>query len=540
MQVCKTWVVALVAAALCLVFVQSQPSQNPQPCVEDCLKEALTGDPVKGCPAGTVWIPHPYTNPKDACRPCPVGFYCLGVPYGEFSDLKVNLRRKIACPIGTYQDVEGTSRLDECKDCPTGRYQDWYGQSSCKLCPAGTYIDTVRSDSVRDCIPCPAGHFCIIGSPKPIPCSSGTFARQPRMRRVENCIPCPTGHYCPMGSVDPTPCPAGKYAEAIGTNGAGQYPGTYQTAGIITGDSCTQCPVSFFCPEGSDVPTSCPAGTTSGTSAKAEFDCEECPVGYRCQLPLDATRHQSLVLREANGAPQVGSVTPELCTVDTTVIHFSYPALKGCLEQCPNMHPHQSYCHVAGDGRLPDRSKRELRLGDLLAQRTQRSLATKVDREEALQAIDELLGNLTNVADRLGVLTLPDHNGRTPLLIAATLGDVEALQVLWRHGLVNVSSSASARDTGGFTALMLSLVGGHTETAAWLVNTMDATLAPSDLAVLQNRGIDVAGIPIEKFSAAPAYFGRGGLTWTHPKVADFVELPFPDNTDPDVVKLPFG
>ena len=41
---------------------------------------------------------------------------------------------------------------------------------------------------------------------------------------------------------------------------------------------------------------------------------------------------------------------------DNTTIHFSFPNITGCVENCPYQFERQSYCHKAGDGRVPDRT----------------------------------------------------------------------------------------------------------------------------------------------------------------------------------------
>merc|ERR1719409_651381 len=100
-----------------------------------------------------------------------------------------------------------------------------------------------------------------------------------------------------------------------------------------------------------------------------ESDCIACPVGSQCRLPANRNTSQSLVVRDANGEQLVGSVNPVLCAVDTWNWHYSYPNLTGCVENCPYRHTHQSYCHVAGDGRVPDREARERRIAQWITKR---------------------------------------------------------------------------------------------------------------------------------------------------------------------------
>eukprot|EP00928_Gymnodinium_smaydae_P046259 TRINITY_DN30816_c0_g1_i1.p1 TRINITY_DN30816_c0_g1~~TRINITY_DN30816_c0_g1_i1.p1 ORF type:complete len:525 (+),score=93.37 TRINITY_DN30816_c0_g1_i1:158-1732(+) len=514
-----------VLLALELAARAAQGPQSPQPCVNDCLLEALAPVPVRGCTAGTYWAPYPPTAIAGSCRPCPEGFYCPGEAYGEFPDRPVNVNRRIACPVGTYMDIEGSHALSQCKACARGKFNDWYGKASCKLCPAGTYVDSYASESVADCMECPAGHFCPEGSPEPIPCVPGLYTRNEGMRDSAACLACPLGHYCPRGTVVPLPCPAGDYGNATGIRGLGEYPGTYGFPGVVIGDECTPCPASFFCPERSVLPTSCPPGTTSGMLAEKELDCADCPVGQRCQQPVNIYTAQSLVVREANGEQMVGSVSSEACAVDTTVHHFSYPSVRGCTEHCPYQFERQSYCHVSGDGRTPDRTWRAQRLAQLVSLRGASGEAQAV-RDGALAELADELGNLT-AEERAAALGEVDRNGRTPLLAAALLGDEPLLRVLWIDGGLDASALA-ARDVEGYTPLMRALQLGHAAAAAWLVASAGARLSADDAAVLQRELVAFPGVPVDVAPPLPAgvtTLGRAGPTWPHPSGAGFVSLP---------------
>ena len=63
----------------------------------------------------------------EACFPC---------GQGRFKDLPGNEPDCVKCPVGKYQDQEGSA---ECKLCPAGKYQTEVGSSVCVLCPPGKH-----------------------------------------------------------------------------------------------------------------------------------------------------------------------------------------------------------------------------------------------------------------------------------------------------------------------------------------------------------------------------------------------------------------
>lgn len=359
----------------------------------------------------------------------------------------------------------------------------------------------------------------------PTQCPAGTWSPSRGNRLLLNCVACPAGSACPNATCDPggcASCPPGKFSTGAV---AGEGWGGGLDVCSLSRDFCDACPAGFFCPRASKLPTSCPPGTTSQPGAATEAQCEDCPVGHRCQLPVDDAVLQSGVTREANGEIVVGSAEPEACVPDATAVHFSYPNRTGCVERCPYLLPRQSYCHVAGDGRLPDRGRAALRIAALVVQCSRDSLYSLEQRHMALAALSELLGNMT-AEERLGALTMPDHNGRPPLILAAIIGDGPLLDLLWRNGAGGGRHASVLRDAEGFTALMHSLRLGNSNSTSWLVSQADATLAPADAQLLQRLGADVSGVPV---AAAPEpaaeHLGRGGLGWLHPSGRNFSDWP---------------
>jgi len=282
----------------------------------------------------------------------------------------------------------------------------------------------------------------------------------------------------------------------------------------------------FFCPEGSDVPTACPPGTWSGNETQAEANCSDCPVGYRCIEFAQNWTHQSAVYLDTSGRAVVGTGVPELCDVDRTPVHYSYPDFQGCEESCPYEYPRQSYCHVAGDGRIPERDRLTLFVSDFIAKRSTGGLTVPIEQDQALRNLSQELTNMS-AADRQHVLAFPDRNGRPPLILAAMLGDVPLLEVLWQGGAGAVNTTA-ARDLDGFTALMHALRLGNDPAASWLVAQSNASLSAHDASVLEGFGVDLTGVPLWEFQQAPEYLGNGGLAWTHPSGEDFIDSPLAD------------
>jgi len=225
---------------------------------------------------------------------------------------------------------------------------------------------------------------------------------------------------------------------------------------------------------------------------------------------------------EPYGGSVVGAVTPELCDVDRTVIHPSYPDEKGCVERCPYQLPRQSFCHRAGDGRPPDPSRQAIRIHELIKQRQPDTFFSLEDQAYTLNNLTQTLANLSP-QEALEAVTMVNRDGRTAFIVAAMVGDVPSMQVVW--GYIHLTTNAStARDVGGYTALMHAVRFNYTAAVAWLVNSAKATLTASDAQRLEQLMVPTKGLPIGALQPAREYLGRGGLTWSHPNGVDFVNF----------------
>ena len=122
--------------------------------------------------------------------------------------------------------------------------------------------------------------------PHQFPCPRGYFVATTGSDSISDCQECAAGTFCPLGTSIPQSCPAGHYC-LDGTETAFQYPcpaGTSLSTLDNTMESqCIQCGVGEYCPPGSAVPTKCPAGTYQpGLGAKYRIDCLDCEPGYSC------------------------------------------------------------------------------------------------------------------------------------------------------------------------------------------------------------------------------------------------------------------
>ena len=179
--------------------------------------------------------------PIEAPTTCLEGFYC---PTGEINP----------CPSGTYSEIPGLQREDNCKPCPSGKY-----------CTGGVIQDD-----------CEKGHYCVSGSSTPTPTYIYTDSEVGML--------CPLGYYCLIGTSKLTACPIGKFTNSEGSDeesdcnvcSAGYY--------CIPGDTVPyDCPLGAYCPEESQAPIYCGKWSYSDVlNAYEASTCKTCPKGYLC------------------------------------------------------------------------------------------------------------------------------------------------------------------------------------------------------------------------------------------------------------------
>lgn len=195
------------------------------------------------------------------------------------------------------------------KKCEKGNYC----REGVKLaCPAGTYGDVEGLEDDACSGLCPPGFYSTLGSEECMKCSAGRFGNSSGLRTPECSGECSPGFYCPASAVNTHPrmfeCPPGLYSPHAGMR-------TKECSRLCAGeDFCVQtttCRAGFYCPAaateeldcgGSD--RYCPAGSANYTlvsegyftvgSATSEVNASdeagflnqvaqrECPPGFYC------------------------------------------------------------------------------------------------------------------------------------------------------------------------------------------------------------------------------------------------------------------
>ncbi|CAN0130491.1 unnamed protein product, partial [Laminaria digitata] len=100
------------------------------------------------------------------------------------------------------------------------------------------------------------------------------------MIQPQDCVACSSGEYCETtGLLSPTgPCSSGYYCKR-GATGPTPTSGTYTEDSLLKGGDI--CPVQYFCPNGTDTPIPCEAGTYNDLLGQEE--CFDCPPGFYCE-----------------------------------------------------------------------------------------------------------------------------------------------------------------------------------------------------------------------------------------------------------------
>lgn len=193
--------------------------------------------------------------PISAFLTCPAGYYC---PEGEIH----------SCPDGTYSEILGLQRIENCKPCPLGKYCT--GKTTATVGCTGNYC---LGAEIKD--DCNAGYYCVSGNIVPSPPTSYTDSKVGLL--------CPTGYYCVKGVTQLDACPYGKFSIS-GQDEESDCSDCTEGYYCIPGDPDPYlCPVGAYCPIASQSPTDCPMYTYSNTEGAISSDsCLPCPAGYLC------------------------------------------------------------------------------------------------------------------------------------------------------------------------------------------------------------------------------------------------------------------
>lgn len=189
-----------------------------------------TSETCTDCPAGT-YGSSTATTTASCTGPCTAGYYCparSSSPYGgsptqmggsiiyicpRGAYCPTGSSTPILCPAGTYNNVLGKTRIEDCLVGTAGRYYcPGTTTSSGATCPAGYYCPVGTGPSLTSipdtpCSGTPDPQYSgsrvmgsrIIGNP-PIPCPANTFRSFPGGTAVSSCSQCPTGKTSAPGS----------------------------------------------------------------------------------------------------------------------------------------------------------------------------------------------------------------------------------------------------------------------------------------------------------------------------------------------------
>ncbi|KAJ1479739.1 hypothetical protein T484DRAFT_2850924 [Baffinella frigidus] len=277
---------------------------------------------ASACPAGT-YNTNPNASSLDNCVPCPSGTYCnfegsgatdqpvtcsagyycqvpsttktvvsilaaLNPPsWGGIATPATTLTKQIGhvtgspptfrCPRG-FKCPAGTPAPLECCHGATpdsfnfscAEYQPDAGKADCVLCPAGFRCAQPQEGAgyALAAIPCPKNHYCPKGS-LPIPCMPGTYTSFTNLTSQSGCFVCPAGKWCDNGVVMGACtrgyiCLRGSVCSTPGA--AGACPAVRDGTQLLNG----QCPVGAYCPEETERPLLCPAGSLQPTSPETQ------------------------------------------------------------------------------------------------------------------------------------------------------------------------------------------------------------------------------------------------------------------------------
>eukprot|EP00347_Sterkiella_histriomuscorum_P024098 403332318 len=286
-------------------------------------------------------------NALSDCVKCQAGSYCdatgLAVPKGNcdlgyYCEAGSDSIQETVCPVGHYCLEGSTNALI----CLSGKFQATTGQSTCDDCTAGNFCSYSSSTETT----CPAGSYCPANSKSADQylCPSGTFNELTGSSDIVDCLTCEVDKYCKIpgastsdvstdydnkrglilkgynnenggskysipidgslcsqgqscnGGVE-TPCPSGKYCgnqglyEPSGDCEAGYFCDSGAKYRILIHDDGTDndkisiCSQGAYCEAGTISESLCPVGTfSSGTGLQKVGDCQECPIGYICDI----------------------------------------------------------------------------------------------------------------------------------------------------------------------------------------------------------------------------------------------------------------
>ena len=195
------------------------------------------------------------------------------------------------CGVHTYNNYEGSERIEDCRECPRGFICPDEGMSTPvepNICEGGYFCYVDETGFHKDS--CTKGHKCPAGVRNKIECLPGTY--QDELEQI-TCKDCEEGNYCnyaanhePIDSMKK--CPLGYYCPAKTGNYENSpcLEGTYgATIGLKSRDECSDCEENYFCMKrGQESSTTYPCRTGYVCNQKTKYlrDATECPQNMFC------------------------------------------------------------------------------------------------------------------------------------------------------------------------------------------------------------------------------------------------------------------
>ena len=319
-----------------------------------------SGDPVKSCPPGSYnpFVGKIYITDCLVCDagydcnaanitrqtdfPCPAGFYCFEATSMELSDLSIltnfsDVRVANPCPKGSYNNKLNAVDDRECLNCPAGFYCLEGSLNNTQPTACNPYIEKLDSDNstmLKLASYCPEGMNDFNSTENEKICAEGFYCSTPKTEIV-----CPLSYYCPQGTQDPIRCPAGHYCEPLNYNSTseqviiGAIIPTLCPAGTVTLENSNQ--INF-----QDTCGSCAAGTYGNTERTECLPCQAgviCSIGSTTDIPSLNPDNYSIT---AYPCPKgyyctEGSITPIPCPAGTyNRFTFGKSETESCLP-CP-------------------------------------------------------------------------------------------------------------------------------------------------------------------------------------------------------------
>ena len=273
--------------------------------------------PSHYCPEGTteqIPCPEGTYNSEDGgafltdCLPCPAGFKCIsGFPTpiacrpGHFCPAD---SVEIACPIGTFRNIDSGHTRADCFSCPAGF-----------LCNDTGIVDFST-------FPCPPGHYCLERSIVPTLCPPGTQRNESQGASIDDCLPCRGGYYCPPRNCQPDVDTLNStyfgsnitefedfdfFNESVVVATMNDSDSACDFVNITCPALCScdasrtidshihgiPCRTGYYCPQGSTAELTCPGGFTCSVTTSEPVPCRAgyyCPPGSefesRCEYPF--------------------------------------------------------------------------------------------------------------------------------------------------------------------------------------------------------------------------------------------------------------